>query len=263
MSMDENECQASGCHRPIKGRGWCEAHLARIRRGQDPEATPLKVRNPNRGCSVEGCDRKHFGRGYCGPHWRRWKKNGDPGGVEIKVIAPDRGCSFEGCDKPHDSKGYCVTHYRAHRAGRELKPLKSREVTVRDEQGRKQCSRCRDWYPEESYSAATANADGLTSWCSECRWESGTLPRYNISRDQYYEMLTRQGGTCAICHSTEGSGNRLVVDHDHSCCPGQCTSCGECVRALLCVSCNFGIGKFYDNPELLDSAAQYLRSHHE
>jgi hypothetical protein len=60
---------------------------------------------------------------------------------------------------------------------------------------------------------------------------------------EFDAMLKRQGGGCAICATTKPGGMYDVfqVDHDHSCCPGRYT-CGKCVRALLCVSCNRKVG---------------------
>ena len=79
---------------------------------------------------------------------------------------------------------------------------------------------------------------------------------YNITIDEYNQMLKAQGGVCAICGGT--SERRLHVDHDHSCCPRSKSSCGRCVRALLCSACNTGLGHFRDSPALLAKAIDYL-----
>ena len=63
----------------------------------------------------------------------------------------------------------------------------------------------------------------------------------------YAALLEMQEGRCAICEQI------LVepqVDHNHG--------NGE-VRGLLCLKCNFGLGLFADDPEVLDRAAKYLR----
>jgi hypothetical protein len=49
----------------------------------------------------------------------------------------------------------------------------------------------------------------------------------------------------------------MAVDHDHRCCPGV-TSCGSCIRGLLCVNCNQAIGKLKDDPKVIHSALRYL-----
>lgn len=61
---------------------------------------------------------------------------------------------------------------------------------------------------------------------------------YNITLAQRQELLDYQGGVCYLCRIAKDTGNRrLSVDHDHRCCPGD-TSCGRCVRGLLCTGCN-------------------------
>lgn len=79
------------------------------------------------------------------------------------------------------------------------------------------------------------------------------LKKYGITPDDYYRMLNEQNGKCAICGSSDpkdGRTNKMFVDH--------CHGSGR-VRGLLCSSCNLGIGKFRDEPELLLSAAKYIK----
>lgn len=81
---------------------------------------------------------------------------------------------------------------------------------------------------------------------------------HNISLDDYARLLDSQGGCCAVCGSKEpGKGERFAIDHDHACCPGE-RSCGKCIRGLLCVHCNVGLGHFRDNGLVLLSAMLYL-----
>lgn len=68
--------------------------------------------------------------------------------------------------------------------------------------------------------------------------------RYGITPEMYAAMLSAQDGQCALCEATtserrrKGTSVRLVVDHDHKCCPGGMRTCGRCVRGLLCDRCN-------------------------
>lgn len=80
---------------------------------------------------------------------------------------------------------------------------------------------------------------------------------YGITPEQYEAMWTAQRGVCAICGRPEiatfrGKIKRLAIDHNHQ---------TRKVRALLCVQCNHGLGRFDDDPELLEKAAAYLRYH--
>lgn len=75
--------------------------------------------------------------------------------------------------------------------------------------------------------------------------------------DQYIEMLEAQDHKCAICGQPEtmvkrGKKLHMAVDHDHA--------TGK-VRALLCHSCNTGLGKFRDDTSLLALAIAYLAKH--
>lgn len=82
------------------------------------------------------------------------------------------------------------------------------------------------------------------------------MQNYNITEEQYAEMLVSQNGCCAICDTPTPTGKWKVfaVDHDHK--------TGK-VRELLCNECNRGIGLLKDNPELLIKAAEYLIKHNK
>jgi hypothetical protein len=73
---------------------------------------------------------------------------------------------------------------------------------------------------------------------------------YGISADDVDAMLDAQGGGCAICGERPERLASMHVDHDHE--HGH-------LRGLLCLSCNQGLGKFRDDPEVLVAAIEYLR----
>jgi predicted RNA-binding Zn-ribbon protein involved in translation (DUF1610 family) len=73
---------------------------------------------------------------------------------------------------------------------------------------------------------------------------------YGITLVEYDQMLHNQNNKCAICgNGDEVENRRLAIDH--------CHESGK-VRGLLCGKCNRGLGLFYDNQELLESAIHYL-----
>lgn len=76
---------------------------------------------------------------------------------------------------------------------------------------------------------------------------------YGITLADYDAMLAAQDGRCAICKTDVPKGKgRFSVDHDHV--------TGK-VRALLCNTCNAGLGQFKDDPALVLEAAAYLQRH--
>lgn len=73
---------------------------------------------------------------------------------------------------------------------------------------------------------------------------------FRMTIDEYNELFVKQEGRCAICGKHQSEMNKAIhVDHDHV--------TGE-IRGLLCDKCNFGLGMFKDDPELMIKAANYI-----
>jgi hypothetical protein len=114
--------------------------------------------------------------------------------------------------------------------------------------------------------------DGVLPYCKPCKaarlaaWRSDNPDRAHRQRQRehgmapgtYDAMLASQGGVCATCHRP-GADTRLQIDHDHRCCPGR-TSCGKCVRGLLCARCNILLGRLRDDRGFLLRLVAYLET---
>ena len=90
----------------------------------------------------------------------------------------------------------------------------------------------------------------------DSRRERTLREAYNMTPEDYDELLEKQNGCCAICKTQDSGHNmteHLLVDHDHI--------TGE-VRGLLCCNCNWLLGKAKadDGNTLLISALFYLKS---
>lgn len=75
--------------------------------------------------------------------------------------------------------------------------------------------------------------------------------KYGLTVEHYDEMLSAQGGGCAICGRKPREDLSLHVDHCHD---------SGAVRGILCFRCNNGIGDFAHDPALLRAAASYLEA---
>lgn len=113
------------------------------------------------------------------------------------------------------------------------------------------CTRCKREKPgtNEFFPPHNKKANGLDSWCRECR----NSYRSEIRRGHYRTMMDdgalkdmiSSSIFCTIC----GDEAPLVVDHDHK---------TNQIRGMLCNRCNKGLGLFRDNPDLLEYARIYL-----
>ena len=121
----------------------------------------------------------------------------------------------------------------------------------------KMCTTCKQEKPATEFYINKRSCDGLENRCTVCskkRSRKHSIARnYGVSLEDYDSLLKKQEGKCAICCCDHNIGNggypHFSIDHDHI--------TGK-IRGLLCNSCNFAIGLFKDNIDVLMRAVNYL-----
>jgi len=137
----------------------------------------------------------------------------------------------------------------------------------------KKCRKCGEVKDMDHFFKNAQGRDGYNDVCKECirvqrkekreiqkaylsalsadaRKDADFRRRYGITLAAYDNLLTAQGGRCAICGRSPDEFKRaFAIDHDHE---------TGIVRGILCPDCNRGLGGFQDNPGLLRRAASYL-----
>jgi len=173
-------------------------------------------------------------------------------------------CSVSNCNKEVKSKGLCTTHYWRMYRHETLEITKTkREVLI--EKGFSYCPKCGEEKEISEFNKDKHTAFGIAIYCRECNKTKATTRYkrfksehrnaklkldYNITLDEYNEMLIKQNNGCAICGKKMNGKRNMCVDHDHV--TGR-------VRGLLCSHCNWGLGHFKDNIDLLENAIKYLK----
>lgn len=134
----------------------------------------------------------------------------------------------------------------------------------------KTCKKCLIEQPVTNFTKNKQNSDNLQTSCKSCLSQYkkknrstpeqkeknrlyGIKVKYNLSPEEYYELIS---SGCNSCGSTSG----LAVDHDHSCCPGK-TTCGKCIRGVLCRRCNTAEGMFKNDPKMIYNLIKYMETH--
>ena len=77
------------------------------------------------------------------------------------------------------------------------------------------------------------------------------IKTYGITIEQYNELFIKQNGCCRICNRHQSEFKRsLAVDHDHK---------TNKIRGLLCHHCNRGLGDFFEDISIMESAITYIK----
>ena len=245
-------CEFKSCDEPqfsASSAGYCRLHHLQWQQGR--KLTDLRSVTF---CRIDGCEFPVRSRELCRAHYYKMRRYGDPlAGTRYKELP--RECEVAWCSNRAKTQGaysgLCTNH------ASQMK--KHGHVTVPsdyvNEEGQKYCRDCGEWKNQELFGS-------VKKFCLDCQKFQRIEKHYKLTRDKYFDLLASQGGVCAIC-SSDGGTRGLLVDHDPSCCPrngSESTTCGQCIRALLCSSCSTGLGQFQDDPELLQKAINYLKS---
>lgn len=180
-------------------------------------------------CDLEGCEKIVAKKIWCSAHYQQQLK----GGVEsLKIVNYPTICSHEGCSKTKPLvRGYCSKHY---------------EWYVRRGQPK--------WHQYNVGVCTVAGCERKVGHIAHvCKGHRSIMDRYNLSAIQLSQLYIIWDFKCATCDDQ----SILCVDHDRKCCKGA-GSCGNCVRGVMCVSCNSAIGGFGEDLSVIESAIRYL-----
>lgn len=167
---------------------------------------------------------------------------GDAGIGGESIVKPV--CIVTDCSASSHARGFCPYHYHRDRYERR------RALPV-------------DHWKHGTYDRWYYGACRCDPCCgaNAFRIERARLGKFKMSAEEFNEKLARQGGGCAVCGALRSSdGKALHVDHDHDCCPGP-TSCGLCVRGIICNRCNSALGLAQHDAARLRGMADYLEAH--
>jgi len=231
-------CTIENCEREVHSKGLCQNHYRQEQRKARGLKKPGPKPNPEAPRSRYGKSRQHEGNGYF---------TLIPGGVckkghelteeDIYTVSNGRGGVRNSCK-------LCRQESYLKRLGKD--PDTAIGVWNKN---KTHCPQGHEYTEENTYLHPTNNSRRCLT-CHNAQYRTWYLRKhYDISLEQFEEMLESQDGKCAGCHAD--FDNDVKVDHDHS---------TDEVRGLLCQTCNLLLGHAYDNPEILRNLAEYLES---
>lgn len=86
-----------------------------------------------------------------------------------------------------------------------------------------------------------------------CYFHNAQRARFGLDDEHFVTLLNVDA-----CQACGKKGVTLHIDHDHRCCPVR-PYCGNCVRGMLCKSCNIALGFVGDSIDVLNGLKKYLQ----
>lgn len=277
--MEIIECKEANCGNPVFSRGVCRKHY---------EQEKLVTASP---CSFSGCQEKSYRGTLCAAHYRQKTKSERPICIVANCTGKQKNLTTGLCDRHQfrqDRHGSLEQPRAADWGARASHPLYQAWYAQK-----RKGDLCQEWVDDfwamvyyvgeraDGYTLRRINDKrplGPDNWywkeaipskdkaaytrewrrANPDKAKNADLKKmYGITLQEYDAKAKAQSCRCAICGNTEddtdgnGRARLLAVDHDHK--------TGK-IRALLCGTCNRGIGKFKDDPALLRKAAIYLET---
>jgi len=255
-------CGFCGVEKKIVAKGLCNSCYQRYRKNGTLEY--VKV---SKICSVDGCENLVQAHNLCQMHYARWRRHNS--------IEQTRGKGW-GAKEKHPL--YHTWHWLRRKKDVDIAEEWQDFWTFVEDVGQKPSPKHKFLVIDPSKTIYKDNYEWGLGLVQQREGESDTdfrirylrqwrrnngrkskeldlLKHYNITLDEYHDMLEKQNSVCAICGKPEfvkdnnGKTRSLAVDHDHA--------TGE-VRGLLCTNCNKALGHIQDSPTLLQSALAYL-----
>lgn len=228
-------CNEKSCELPIHAKGLCNKHYRKEQRQKRGLKVPGPKPDPTKPRSRHAAVRANEGKGY------------------FKLVVGQT------CRKGHtltDSDIYQVTDKKTGQIKQSCK-LCRKEAYLRRNNGtnvgipnkdKTHCPRGHEYSAENTYIHPKNGSRRCLACHTKMLKEWRLLRVYELSIDQYEQMVDEQDNQCGICRISFDEYSPHV-DHDHE--------TGD-VRALLCTKCNTGLGQFQDSPEILQKAIEYL-----